>query len=209
VYRELRTMSIVILVIDNFDSFTYNLVQYLAELGAEVVVRRNDEILLDEIDQLDPDGILMSPGPCSPSESGICRGVSERALEGHYGAKGVAVFGVCLGHQTLGDLGGGMVRRAKTVKHGKTSLVEHDGKGIFSGMPNPFSAVRYHSLVIDEDQLPDGFVVTAHSLDDGEVQGIRHESLPIEGVQFHPESILTQEGMTIVKNFLKMCRVRV
>lgn len=197
------------MVIDNFDSFTYNLVQYLAQLGAEVVVRRNDEIDLDEIDELDPDGILMSPGPCSPLESGICRGVSERAIMGRYGAKGVPVFGVCLGHQTLGDLGGGVVRRAKTVKHGKASLIEHDGLGVFSGMPHPFSAIRYHSLVIDEGHLPDGFIVTARSLDDGEVQGIRHKSLPIEGVQFHPESILTEQGMTIIENFLGMCRVQV
>ncbi|MFM9874475.1 MAG: anthranilate synthase component II [Fimbriimonadaceae bacterium] len=198
-----------ILVIDNFDSFTYNLVQYLAQLGAEVVVKRNNEISLAEIDALDPDGILTSPGPCSPQESGICRGVSQRALEGHYGAKGVPVFGVCLGHQTIGDLGGGLVRRAKTIKHGKASLVEHDGKGVFAGMPNPFSAIRYHSLVIDEGSLPSGFVVTARSLDDGEVQGIRHETLPIEGVQFHPESILTEQGMTIIENFLRMCRVKV
>lgn len=198
-----------ILVIDNFDSFTYNLVQYLAQLGAEVVVRRNDEITLEEIDELDPDGILMSPGPCSPLESGICRGVSERAISGHYAARGVAVFGVCLGHQTMGDIGGGVVRRAKTIMHGKASLVEHDGNGVFAGMPNPFSAVRYHSLVIDEGNLPKGFYVTARSNDDGEVQGIRHDSLPIEGVQFHPESILTEQGMTIVANFLGMCRTKV
>ncbi len=205
---ELRTIAFVILVIDNFDSFTYNLVQYLSELGAKVVVRRNDDITLDEIDELDPDGILMSPGPCSPQEAGVCRDISQRAIEGHYGAKGVAVFGVCLGHQTIGDLGGGTVRKAKTIKHGKTSQVMHDEKGVFAGMPNPFSAVRYHSLVIDEDSLPDGFVVSARSVDDGEVQGMRHTSLPIEGVQFHPESILTEQGMNIVKNFLDMCRVQ-
>ena len=198
-----------ILVIDNFDSFTYNLVQYLAQLGAEVVVRRNDEISLEEIDAVDPDGILMSPGPCSPKESGICRGISDQALTGHYAAKGVPVFGVCLGHQTMGELGGGVVRQAKTIMHGKASLVEHDGKGVYVGMPNPFSAVRYHSLVIDEDNMPDGFEVSARSTDDGEIQGIRHKTLPIEGVQFHPESILTEQGMTIVANFLAMCRVRV
>ncbi|MBX3113166.1 MAG: aminodeoxychorismate/anthranilate synthase component II [Fimbriimonadaceae bacterium] len=195
-----------ILVIDNFDSFTYNLVQYLAQLGADVVVKRNNEITLAEIDQLDPDGILLSPGPCSPKESGICRDISNAAISGHYAKRGVPLFGVCLGHQTLGDCGGGLVRQAKTMMHGKASKVEHDGKGLFAGMPNPFSAIRYHSLVIEESAMPKGFFVTARSLDDGEIQGIRHESLPIEGVQFHPESILTEVGMTIVENFLKSCR---
>jgi len=196
----------VVLVIDNFDSFTYNLVQYLAQLGAEVVVRRNNEITLEQIEALNPDGILLSPGPCSPKESGICRDISAAAMGGRYADRGVPLFGVCLGHQTLGDVGGGFVRRAKTMMHGKASQVEHDGKGLFEGMPNPFSAIRYHSLVIEESSMPAGFIVTARSLDDGEIQGIRHESLPIEGVQFHPESILTESGITIVENFWKSCR---
>lgn len=193
-------------MIDNFDSFTYNLVQYLGILKAEVLVRRNDEISLAEIDELDPAGILLSPGPCSPSEAGICRGVSDMALAGHYAKKSVPVFGVCLGHQTLGDVSGGLVRGARSIMHGKASPVEHDGRGVFAGMPNPFSAIRYHSLVVDEERLPDYFEVSARSMDDGEIQGIRHKDLPIEGVQFHPESILTEDGLRIVENFLGMCR---
>jgi anthranilate synthase/aminodeoxychorismate synthase-like glutamine amidotransferase len=196
----------VILVIDNFDSFTYNLVQYLGILGAEVLVKRNNEVSLGEIDDFNPAGILLSPGPCSPKESGVCRLVSDAALAGHYAKRGAPVFGVCLGHQTLGDLSGGYVRRAKTIMHGKASQVEHDGRGVFVGMPTPFSAVRYHSLVVDEGKLPDVFEVSARSLDDGEVQGIRHIELPIEGVQFHPESILTENGLRIVENFVGMCR---
>jgi anthranilate synthase/aminodeoxychorismate synthase-like glutamine amidotransferase len=196
----------VILVIDNFDSFTYNLVQYLGILGAEVLVKRNNEVSLGEIDDLNPAGILLSPGPCSPKESGVCRLVSDAALAGHYAKQGTPVFGVCLGHQTLGDLSGGYVRRAKTIMHGKASQVEHDGRGVFVGMPTPFSAVRYHSLVVDEEKLPVVFEVSARSLDDGEVQGIRHRELPIEGVQFHPESILTENGLRIVENFVGMCR---
>lgn len=195
-----------ILVIDNFDSFTYNLVQYLGILGSDVLVKRNNELSLGEIDDLNPTGILLSPGPCSPKESGVCRLVSDAALAGHYAKRGIPVFGVCLGHQTLGDLSGGYVRRAKTIMHGKASQVEHDGRGVFVGMPKPFSAVRYHSLVVDEDKLPDVFEVSARSLDDGEVQGIRHRELPIEGVQFHPESILTENGLRIMENFVGMCR---
>ncbi len=195
-----------VLVIDNFDSFTYNLVHYLGILGAEVLVKRNNEVSLGEIDDLNPVGILLSPGPCSPKESGVCRLVSDAALAGHYAKRGTPVFGVCLGHQTLGDLSGGYVRRAKTIMHGKASQVEHDGRGVFVGMPTPFSAVRYHSLVVDEEKMPDVFEVSARSLDDGEVQGIRHRELPIEGVQFHPESILTENGLRIVENFVGMCR---
>ncbi len=197
-----------ILVIDNYDSFTYNLVQYLAQAGAEVIVRRNDEITLDEIAALKPEGIMLSPGPCTPSEAGICRDISQAALSSHPDLKGIPVFGVCLGHQTLGDLSGGHVRRAHRVMHGKSSLVEHDGKGVFEGMPNPFRAIRYHSLVIDEASIPAEFLVTARSTDDGEVQGMRHRDLPIEGVQFHPESIMTEQGMTIVENFVAMTRAQ-
>ena len=195
-----------ILVIDNYDSFTYNLVQYLAQAGAEVIVRRNDEITLDEIAALKPQGIMLSPGPCTPSEAGICRDISQAALASHPDLQGIPVFGVCLGHQTLGDLSGGYVRRAHRVMHGKSSLVEHDGKGVFAGMPNPFRAIRYHSLVVDEASIPEEFIVTARSTDDGEVQGMRHRDLPIEGVQFHPESIMTEQGLTIVENFVSMTR---
>lgn len=197
-----------ILVIDNFDSFTYNLVQYLAEMGSEVTVRRNNEVTLDEIWSMDPDGILTSPGPCTPQESGICREVSSAALRGEFAAKGIPVFGVCLGHQTLGQMAGGTVRRARKVMHGKTSVVEHDGKGLFAGLPSPIQAVRYHSLVVEESDLPGQFVVTARSTDDGEIQGLRHREYPIEGVQFHPESILTEYGKQMVANFLSMCRSR-
>lgn len=197
-----------ILVIDNYDSFTYNLVQYLAQAGAEVVVRRNDEITLDEIVALKPEGIMLSPGPCTPSEAGICRAISQAALASHPDLQGIPVFGVCLGHQTLGDLSGGHVRRAHRVMHGKSSLVAHDGKGVFTGMPNPFRAIRYHSLVVDEASIREEFIVTARSTDDGEVQGMRHRDLPIEGVQFHPESIMTEQGMTIVENFVAMTRAQ-
>lgn len=195
-----------ILVIDNFDSFTYNLVQYLGELGAVVAVRRNNEIDMAGVEELDPAGILMSPGPCTPKEAGVCRDISTAALAGRFAARRAPVFGVCLGHQTLGEMAGGTVRRAKRVMHGKTSLVEHDGKGLFAGVPSPFNAVRYHSLVVEESDLPPGFAVTARSMDDGEIQGFRHRELPIEGVQFHPESILTEHGKQMIANFVAMCR---
>lgn len=191
-----------ILVIDNFDSFTYNLVQYLGQCGAEIVVRRNDEITLDSIRTLSPKGIMLSPGPCTPKESGICLDVLRAALSQQTGFT-VPLFGVCLGHQAIGHVGGGTVERAKNIMHGKASLVEHDGKGLFTGMPEPFSAIRYHSLVVRHDTVPEGFIVTAKSLDDHEIMGLRHESLPIEGVQFHPESILTEQGFRIVENFAK------
>ena len=193
-----------ILVIDNYDSFTYNLVQYLRQCGAEIVVRRNDEITLDEVKELAPAGIMLSPGPCTPKESGICVDISRAYLAGELPQ--VPLFGVCLGHQTIGEVGGGTVAVAPKIMHGKASLVRHDGKGVFEGMPNPFSAIRYHSLVVTRDTVPKGFFVTATSEDDGKVMGIRHESLPIEGVQFHPESVLTQDGMRIVENFVKSTR---
>ena len=195
-----------ILVIDNFDSFTYNLVQYLGQCGEEVVVRRNDEITLAEIQKLNPDGIMLSPGPCTPKQSGVCLDVLAWAL----GQPELAtpIFGVCLGHQAIGEVAGGTIRQAPNIMHGKTSMVRHDGRGYFAGMPNPFRAVRYHSLVVTKESVPAGFVVTATSQDDGEVMGIRHESKPIEGVQFHPESVLTEDGFRIVQNFVNRVRAR-
>jgi len=190
----------VILVVDNYDSFTYNLVQYLGQAGAEVVVRRNDEIGLAEIHDLNPAGLMLSPGPCTPRESGICLRILEAALADELT---MPIFGVCLGHQAIGEIAGGTVRQARNIMHGKASPVEHDGKGLFEGMPNPFSAIRYHSLVVQRDTVPTGFFVTAKSLDDDEIMGLRHVSKPIEGVQFHPESILTQDGFRIVENFVK------
>jgi para-aminobenzoate synthetase component 2 len=193
----------VILVIDNYDSFTYNLVQYIGECGAEIVVRRNDEVDLPTIKDLNPEGIMLSPGPCTPNESGICLNILAEAMKGHIS---VPIFGVCLGLQAIGQVGGGTVARAGKIMHGKTSMVTHDGKGLFEGMPNPFRAVRYHSLVVTKDSVPEGFIVTATADDDGEIMGLRHTSLPIEGVQFHPESILTENGIQIVKNFLAKCQ---
>jgi anthranilate synthase/aminodeoxychorismate synthase-like glutamine amidotransferase len=204
----------VILVIDNYDSFTYNLVQYLGQCGAEVVVRRNDEITLEEIEALRPDGIMLSPGPCTPKQSGVCLQVLDKVI-GSLGRPNdpmtqrpndpfsVPLFGVCLGHQAIGYVAGGEVRQARNIMHGKASMVRHDGKGLFEGMPNPFRAIRYHSLVVTKDSVPPGFIVTATAEDDGEIMGLRHETLPIEGVQFHPESVLTEEGMTIVRNFVR------
>ena len=190
-----------ILVIDNYDSFTYNLVQYLGICGAEVTVRRNNEITTDEIAQMRPAGIMLSPGPCTPKESGVCLDVLRAAMAQEPGFE-VPLFGVCLGHQAIGFVNGAEVVRAQNIMHGKASMVEHDGLGLFQDMPNPFSAIRYHSLVVTEESLPPAFEVTARALDDNTVMGLRHRSLPIEGVQFHPESILTQDGMTIVRNFV-------
>ena len=194
----------VIVVIDNFDSFTYNLVQYVGQCGGETRVWRNDEVTVDEIRELRPSGIMMSPGPCTPKESGICLGLLQAILSEQHPELLVPTFGVCLGHQAIGYVSGAEVRRAQNIRHGKASPVTHDGKGLFEGMPNPFSAIRYHSLVVSRETLPPGFIVTAESTDDHEVMGLRHERLPIEGVQFHPESILTEQGMTIVANFVRM-----
>jgi anthranilate synthase/aminodeoxychorismate synthase-like glutamine amidotransferase len=194
----------VILVIDNFDSFTYNLVQYLGQCGADVVVKRNDEVTLEEIGRLNPDGIMLSPGPCTPKQSGVCLDVIRWAL-----AKPdlqTPIFGVCLGHQAIGEVAGGTVSQARNIMHGKASMVRHDGKGLFKGMPNPFRAIRYHSLVVEKDAVPAGFDVSATSEDDGEIMGLRHKSLPIEGVQFHPESVLTEEGLRIVRNYVDQVR---
>jgi anthranilate synthase/aminodeoxychorismate synthase-like glutamine amidotransferase len=194
-----------ILVIDNYDSFTYNLVQYLGQCGAEVVVRRNDEIEVDEILELRPHGIMLSPGPCTPNQSGVCLSILAGALngKGEGPLKGIPIFGVCLGLQAMGQSAGGTVARAKKIMHGKASLIHHDGKGLFKGMPNPFSGIRYHSLVVTRDSVPAEFEITAYAEDDNEVMGLRHRTLPIEGVQFHPESVLTQEGMTVVRNFVE------
>ncbi len=185
-----------ILVIDNYDSFTYNLVQYLGELGADIQVVRNDEITVGEILKKKPSQILISPGPCSPKEAGI----SVATIKDLAGK--IPILGVCLGHQSIGYAFGGDIIRAKKLMHGKTSEISHDGKGVFKGMPNPFRATRYHSLVIKRETLPDCLEVTAQS-EDGEIMGVRHKTLAVEGVQFHPESILTESGKLLLKNFLE------
>ncbi|GLX71443.1 aminodeoxychorismate/anthranilate synthase component II [Paenibacillus glycanilyticus] len=186
-----------ILVIDNYDSFTYNLVQYLGELGEEVVVKRNDEIDLEGIEALRPDHILISPGPCSPNEAGISLSVIERF-------KGIIpIFGVCLGHQSIGQAFGGDVVRAEKLMHGKTSEIHHDGKTIFEGLPSPYTATRYHSLIVKRETLPDCLEISAETAE-GEIMGLRHKEYPIEGVQFHPESIITQHGHDMLRNFLKL-----
>ena len=184
-----------ILMIDNYDSFTYNLVQYLGELGADMKVARNDEITLDEIAALNPAKIVISPGPCTPNEAGV-----SVPLIGRFAGK-IPILGVCLGHQSIGQAFGGKVLHAKTLMHGKTSQVEHTNAGVFSGLPSPFRATRYHSLAIERSSLPDCLEVTAWT-PDGEIMGVRHKTLPIEGVQFHPESIETEHGHAMLKNFL-------
>ncbi|TJY38547.1 aminodeoxychorismate/anthranilate synthase component II [Cohnella pontilimi] len=184
-----------ILVIDNYDSFTYNLVQYLGELGEEVVVRRNDEIELEGIAELAPDHILISPGPCTPNEAGISLALIER-FKGK-----IPIMGVCLGHQSIGQAFGGEVVRAEKLMHGKTSEIRHDGRTLFEGLPSPFTATRYHSLIVKRDTLPDSLEVTAES-EDGEIMGLRHKQYNVEGVQFHPESIMTEDGLRILRNFL-------
>jgi len=185
-----------ILMIDNFDSFTYNLVQYLGEMGEELVVRRNDDITLDEIAQMKPDQIIVSPGPCSPDEAGI----SVAAIE-HFAGK-IPILGVCLGHQAIGQAFGGKVVRASRLMHGKTSPVHHDDKGVFAQMPEPFDATRYHSLLIERDSMPDCLEISAQTAE-GEIMGVRHKTLDVEGVQFHPESILTQDGKRLLRNFVE------
>lgn len=190
-----------LLMIDNYDSFTYNLVHYLAELGQEVKVVRNDELSIEDIKQLNPEFIVLSPGPCTPNEAGICVSVLEQ-LSGEY-----PIFGVCLGHQSLGQAFGGKVIRAKTIMHGKTSMIHHNGKGAFTGLPSPFEATRYHSLVVEQESLPECLEITAWTQhEDGsldEIMGLRHKTMRVEGVQFHPESILTQHGHDLLNNFLK------
>jgi para-aminobenzoate synthetase component II len=186
-----------VLVIDNYDSFTYNLVQYLGELKVDLQVYRNDEITLEKINELKPERILVSPGPCSPRESGL-----SNAIIKEFGGK-LPVFGVCLGHQCIGHTFGADVVVNFRMMHGKTSMIKHNGKDLFEGMPNPFPATRYHSLVIKRDTLPDCLEVTAET-EEGEIMGVKHKTLPIWGVQFHPESILTENGRTIMANFLKL-----
>jgi len=186
-----------ILVIDNYDSFTYNLVQYLGELGAEVQVTRNDKLTIEDIEQLAPDQLLISPGPCTPNEAGI----SVDAIK-HYAGK-LPLFGVCLGHQSLAYAFGGQIVRAERLMHGKTSMIHHDGKTIFKGLPNPFEATRYHSLIVKRETLPTDFDVSAETVE-GEIMGLRHRPTGAEGVQFHPESILTGTGMDLLKNFLAL-----
>jgi para-aminobenzoate synthetase component II len=186
-----------LLVIDNYDSFTYNLVQYLGELGATMEIHRNDKITIDELEQKNPTGILVSPGPGTPDDGGISLDAIDRFH------KKIPVLGVCLGHQSIGQYFGGLVRRADQLMHGKTSLIHHDGKGVFAGLENPFIATRYHSLIVDRDRLPSCLEITAET-EDNEIMGIRHKEYPVHGVQFHPESILTLEGKRLLANFLKI-----
>ena len=184
-----------LLMIDNYDSFTYNLVQYLAEIGQEVEVVRNDKISIEEINKLNPQYIVISPGPCTPNEAGI----SLELIEAFKGK--IPILGVCLGHQSIGQAFGGKIVHAQTIMHGKTSKISHNNKGVFRGTKDPFIATRYHSLVIDRESLPDCFDITAWT-DDNEIMGIKHKELAIEGVQFHPESILSEHGHDLLKNFL-------
>jgi len=186
----------VILMLDNYDSFTYNLVQYLGELGAKVRVLRNDEATVDAVVALAPERIVISPGPCTPNEAGITLELLAR-LSGK-----VPILGVCLGHQAIGQAFGGRVVRAKTVMHGKVSRIRHDGKGVFSGIPDGFIATRYHSLVVERESLPDCLAISAES-EDGEIMGVRHRALAVEGVQFHPEALLTEHGHRMLENFMK------
>lgn len=185
-----------LLVIDNYDSFTYNLVQALGTLGADLKVVRNDAVSVEEIAALRPEKLLVSPGPCTPKEAGISVEAVRRF------ADKLPILGVCLGHQAVAAAFGAEIVRAERLMHGKTSLITHDGKGVYRGLPVPFEATRYHSLLVDEKTLPDSFVVTARTADRGELMGIRHKELPVEGVQFHPESFLTGEGTKLLKNFL-------
>ncbi len=186
-----------LIMIDNYDSFTYNLVQYLGELGEEVKTFRNDEITLTQIEALQPDRIMLSPGPCTPNEAGITLAVIK-----HFAGQ-VPLMGVCLGHQSIGQAFGGNVVRAKTIMHGKTSSIEHTNVGVFANLENPFTVTRYHSLVVERESLPSCLEITAWT-DDGEIMGLRHRELCIEGVQFHPESILTEHGHALLKNFLEL-----
>ena len=184
-----------VLMVDNYDSFTYNLVQYLGELGEEVKVVRNDELTVEEIASLRPQRIVLSPGPCTPNEAGVSLELIRRF------AGEVPILGVCLGHQAIGQAFGGRVVHARTLMHGKTSSIHHDGAGVFKGLPSPYTATRYHSLAIERDSCPEALEVTAWT-EDGEIMGVRHRSLPVEGVQFHPESILTEHGHALLRNFL-------
>jgi anthranilate synthase/aminodeoxychorismate synthase-like glutamine amidotransferase len=190
-----------VFVLDNYDSFTYNLVQYLGELGAEIEVRRNDEVTVEEVERLKPERILLSPGPCTPGEAGILV-----PLIRHMAGK-APILGVCLGHQAIGEAFGGKVVRADHLMHGKTSSVNHDGKGVFAGLPTPLTCTRYHSLIVEEASLPVDLSITARTPEkDGAsvIMGLRHKILPVEGVQFHPESVLTENGREMIRNFMEM-----
>ena len=190
-----------ILVVDNYDSFTYNLVHYLAELGARTHVVRNDDLTVEEAWALQPEAVLLSPGPCAPDQAGICLPLLETAAEA------MPILGVCLGHQSIGQAFGGEVVRAKTLMHGKTSPILHEGRGVFGGLPSPFTATRYHSLAVRRETLPDALEVTAWT-EDGEIMGLSHRTRPIHGVQFHPESIATQHGHAMIANFLDLAGVK-
>ena len=190
-----------ILVVDNYDSFTYNLVHYLAELGAQTHVVRNDDLTADEAWALKPEAVLLSPGPCTPNEAGVCLALLDTA------PLDMPIFGVCLGHQAMGQAFGGDVIRAKTLMHGKTSPIEHKGQSVFRGLPSPFTATRYHSLAVRRETLPDVLEVTAWTAD-GEIMGLAHKTRPIHGVQFHPESIATEHGHDLIANFLDLAGVK-
>ena len=186
-----------LLLIDNYDSFTYNLFQYLSELGEEVVVVRNDKITIDEIEEMKPERLVISPGPSTPENAGISNEVIK-----HFGAR-LPLLGVCLGHQCVGYSYGGTIILAKQIMHGKSSLIHHTGEGVLAGLPNPFSAIRYHSLVVQRDSLPECLEITAWT-DDGEIMGLRHRQHPVEGIQFHPESFMTEVGKDVLRNFLRL-----
>lgn len=197
--RFINSLPTVLLLIDNYDSFTYNLAQYFAELGAELLVRRNDQITADEVAALQPSHICISPGPCTPREAGV-----SNELIGSFASR-IPTLGVCLGHQCIGAVFGGLVVRAPRLMHGKASQITHDGRGIFASVPSPFTAARYHSLVVEPASVPQSLEVSARS-DDGDIMALRHREFPLDGVQFHPESILTREGKTILANFLAQRR---
>ena len=190
-----------LLLIDNYDSFTYNLVHYLGELGADVVVKRNDALDVQEAMAMRPEAIMLSPGPCDPSQAGICLALVHAAAE-----TGMPLMGVCLGHQAIGEAFGGKVVRCHEIVHGKMGTMHHSGKGLFAGLPSPFEATRYHSLVVERESLPDSLEVTAE-LEDGTIMGLQHKTLPIHGVQFHPESIRSEHGHKLLQNFLEMTKV--
>lgn len=186
-----------LLLIDNYDSFTYNLVHYLGSLGAQMEIRRNDTLSVQDALEMRPSGIVLSPGPCDPAQAGICLGLTRAAAEA-----GIPLLGVCLGHQSIGEAFGGKVVRADEIVHGKMGLMQHKGKGLFAGLPNPFEATRYHSLTVERSSLPDCLEITA-DLADGTIMGLQHRELPIHGVQFHPESIRSEHGHALLANFLK------
>ena len=197
--NESETM---LLLIDNYDSFTYNLVHYLGELGADVVVKRNDALGVNEAMAMGPEAILLSPGPCDPAQAGICLELTRAAA-----AAQVPLMGVCLGHQAIGEMFGGKVVRCHEIVHGKMGKMKHDGTGVFAGLPSPFDATRYHSLIVERESLPDSLEVNAE-LEDGTIMGLRHKELPIHGVQFHPESIASEHGHKLLQNFLDIAGIK-